>query len=69
MLQSRCTDYPYTSWKLRSISIDTAILDIETKRMTLVFEIGKDYVKLLEREEPELSHLVNRPFPPGYLLH
>jgi len=34
-----------------------------------VFEIGADYVKLIEREEPELKHLVNKPFAPGYLLH
>lgn len=69
MLQSRCTDYPYNSWKVRSTSVNTALLDIETKRMKLVFEIGDDYVTLLEREEPELQHLVNKPFPPGYLLH
>lgn len=71
MLQSRCTDYPYTSWKLRSIGEngEKALLDIETKRMKIVFEIGEDYVKLIEREEPELQHLVDKPMNPGYLLH
>lgn len=48
MLQSRCTDYPYQEWKLRSISEDKALLTIKTKRMELVFEIGEDYVKLIE---------------------
>jgi len=45
------------------------LLDIETKRMKLVFEIGDDYVKLIERDEPELQHLVNKEMSPGYLLH
>lgn len=71
MLQSRCTDYPYTSWKIRSVGEngERALLDIETKRMKLVFEIGDDYVKLIERDEPELQHLVNKEMSPGYLLH
>ena len=40
MLQSRCTDYPYQSWKLRCIANDVALLDLETKRLKLVFEIS-----------------------------
>lgn len=54
MLQSRITDYPYVSWDLRSVGPDVALLDLKTKRINLVFEIGADYVKLIEREEPEL---------------
>lgn len=69
MLQSGITDYPYQSWKLRSIGDNVALLDIETKRLKLVFEIGEDYVKLIERDEPELAHIVNKPLAPGYLLH
>lgn len=34
-----------------------------------MFEIGEDYVKLIERDEPELAHIVNKPLAPGYLLH
>lgn len=45
MLQSRCTDYPYLGWRLRSIAggknVDPiALLDIETKRLNLTFEIS-----------------------------
>ncbi len=47
-LQSRCTDYPYKRWKLRSTENQKAILDIETRRgLLLTFEIGPDYLKLL----------------------
>jgi cancer susceptibility candidate protein 1 len=70
MLQSRCTDYPYTSWKLRSIDHEKAILNIETKRgLELVFEIGADYVSLIERDEPELKHITGNKYAPGYILY
>lgn len=67
-LQSRCTDYPYVSWKLRCIKPDVALLDIQTKRINLVFEVGADYVKLIEQKEPELKDLVDKEFSPGMLL-
>ncbi len=69
LLQSRCTDYPYKSWNLRSIGAEKALLDIETKRMKIKFEIGTDYVKLIDRKENELKHLVDKELQPGYLLH
>ena len=37
--------------------------------MTLVFEIGEDYVKLLEPIIPAIEHLTNKEMEPGYLLH
>lgn len=49
--------------------MDRGILDIETKRMTLVFEIGGDYVKMLEPDVPELKHIVGEEMAPGTLLH
>ena len=67
-LQSRCTDYPYESWKLRCIAPDVALLDVQGKRINLVFEIGADYVSLIERDEPELKHLVNKKLSPGIIL-
>lgn len=76
-LQSRCTDYPYKSWKLRCVENQKAILDIETRRgLLLTFEIGPEYLTLLieghtaEGEEilPELKNLKNKPMQPGYLL-
>jgi cancer susceptibility candidate protein 1 len=67
-LQSRCTDYPYKKWKLRCVENEQAILDIETKRLTLTFEIGPDYLMLLERNDPELKDLVNKKLQPGVLL-
>ena len=61
-LQSRCTDYPYKGWKLRYVETINkegekhvrAIVDVFAKRVDLVFEIGEAYVKLIEREDPEL---------------
>jgi len=76
-LQSRCTDYPYKRWKLRSVENQKAVLDIETRRgLPLTFEIGPEYLKLLVEPEaegapevfPELRHLQNKEFVPGYLL-
>jgi cancer susceptibility candidate protein 1 len=54
MLQSRCTDYPYANWWLRCIDPQTALLDLTTKRMKLIFEINPLFCKLVECEIPEL---------------
>ena len=67
-LQSRCTDYPYKRWKLRCIENERALLDIETKRVGLTFEIGPDYLMLIEKTDPEFKDLINRKLEPGYLL-
>jgi len=67
-LQSRCSDYPYKKWKLRCIANDKAILDIETKRLTLSFEISSMYVKLIERTDSELKDLTDVELSPGFLL-
>lgn len=71
MLQSRCTDYPYRGWKLRCIDSDRALLDLQTKRIDLQFEIGSLYLKLVKpskEEQPELAHLHGRSLHPGFLL-
>lgn len=68
MLQSRCMDYPYQNWWLRCIDESTALLDLWTKRIKLVFEIGPMYLKLIDNAVPELEHLANKEFTPGYLL-
>lgn len=44
------------------------MLDLWTKRLKLVFEIGPLYLKLVRCEEPELQHLCDKEFSPGYLL-
>jgi len=67
-LQSRCSDFPYVSWKLRCIQPDIAVLDIQTKRIKLVFEIGADYCKLIDIKESELQRLANKEMTPGILL-
>lgn len=67
-LQSRCTDYPFKKWKLRCIENELAILDIETKRINLTFEIGPEYLMLIEKSDPEFRDLVGIKFEPGYLL-
>lgn len=59
ILQSRCTDYPYQGWKIRSVADEKVILTVETKRLELNFEIGPEYVKLIERDEQELKHIVD----------
>jgi len=67
-LQNRSTDYPYVSWKLRCIAPDVALLDIQTKRINLTFEVGSDYTKLIEQKESELQHLVDKKMSPGMIL-
>eukprot|EP00347_Sterkiella_histriomuscorum_P021634 403333299 len=67
-LQSRCTDYPYKKWKLRCVENEKAILDIETKRLTLTFEIGPDYLMLIEKTDPEFKDIIDKKFEPGFLL-
>ena len=47
---------------------ETALLDLWTKRLHLVFEIGPLYLKLVRCEEPELQHLADKEYTPGYLL-
>jgi len=73
MLQSRCTDYPYLGWRLRCIQggkeDPVALLDIETKRLNLTFEISALQLRLVKNEEAALAHLADKEgFTPGYLL-
>jgi len=69
-MQSRCLDYPYKSWKLRSVSDnDKAYLDIEGKRLTFKFEIGSGFIKLLKMPEKEFAHLYDKDFEPAQLLY
>ena len=70
LVQSRFLDFPYLSWKIRSKSEnDIALIDIETKRITLKFEIGSGYVKLKKSFEKELSHLYEKEMEPAELLY
>ncbi len=64
----RCLDYPYKSWYMRCVAPDKALLDVVTKRGLFTFEITSGEVRLIERNEPALAHIVNKPFPPGLLL-
>jgi len=69
MLQSRCTDYPYLGWKLRCTDNDIALLDIDTRRINLRFEISSRQLKLVNNSERALTHLADvEGFSPGYLL-
>ena len=69
MLQSRITDFPYQSWKLRCIDDSTALLDLETKRLMMCFEITPLQLKLVKCDEPALAHLNDKDgLTPGYLL-
>ena len=61
-------DYPYQNWWLRCINEETALLDLWTKRVHLVFEIRPLSLRLIENEIPELQHLNGKALNPGYLL-
>ncbi len=69
ILIERKLSFPYKSWYLRCISPNTAILDLETPRINLSFEIGvrqlynreyTGYVKLIKNIEPEFGHIINK---------
>lgn len=61
-------DFPYKHFKIRCKSDEVAILDVQTRRMNMRFEITSGYVYLRDRTEPELQHLVDEPFEPSDLL-
>jgi hypothetical protein len=65
----RCIDFPYKGWYIRCTELDKALLDLVTKRERFVFEITPGEVKLIERNEASLAHIVNKPFAPGMLLY
>ena len=67
-LQSKVTDFPYDSWYLRCTGQEKALLSIVTKRINVNIEIHPLCVKLVEMDQPELSHLVNKEFHVGILL-
>jgi cancer susceptibility candidate protein 1 len=67
-LQSKVTDFPYDSWYLRSVDNQKALLSIVTKRININIEIYPLHVRLVEMEQPELSHLLNKDMHIGILL-
>jgi len=67
-LQTRITDYPYKSWDLRCVENDVAMVTVETQRTTFTFEVGVNYACLINRDDPELQHIVGNKWEPGYLL-
>ncbi len=75
LLLPRSIFFPYESWYLRCINKNTAILDLVTPRLKLVFEIGIKvsptkkndreklligYIKLIENSHSEFSHIANK---------
>ena len=65
---SKTADLPYKRWNLRCSAFEKAILDVETKRSAFTFEIGSGYVKLIDRKDPEMEHLVDKEMHPGVIL-
>ena len=54
---------------LRCIENDVALLDLETKRLNLTFEVSPLQLKLINCDESALAHLSGKDgFSPGYLL-
>lgn len=77
-MQTRCLDFPYKSWKLRSIKEnDLACLDIEGQRLFIQFHIGSGFVqlkKIMEKENlggqlKEFAYLMNKDMEPANLLY
>ena len=69
MLMSRTTDFPYKSWKLRCVDNCEALLDLQTPRLLLQFEITPLQMRLVNCGESALAHLNEKEgFSPGYLL-
>lgn len=46
-----------------------AIVDIKGRRQDFRFEIGPSYAKLLDRKEPELASISDKPMNVGTLLN
>lgn len=78
-MQTRCLDFPYKSWKFRSIKEnDLACLDIEGQRLFIQFHIGMGFVQLkriIEKDNlsgqslKEFADLMNKDFEPEQLLY
>ena len=68
-IQPRCIDYPYQSWKIRSNSESTVLLDLVTKRVKLQFLIQDQKVTLVGEPLESLEFLYNKPMLPGSLLY
>lgn len=68
-LQPRCIDFPYLSWKIRSIQPHQALLNINTKRVNLQFLLEDQFVQLIGEPLESLEFLYNKPMLPGSLLH
>lgn len=69
VLLERKIFFPYKSWYLRCVNDSTAILDLSTPRLDFVFKIGikesankkiMGYVKLIENNDPEFSHIADK---------
>jgi cancer susceptibility candidate protein 1 len=67
-IQSKTTDFPYDSFYLRCIKDQVALLSIVTKRINVNIQIHPLFVKLIDMEQPELAHLVNKELHIGILL-
>lgn len=67
-LQPKTLDFPFDSWYIRSIGPSRAFLSIKTKRININFEIHPLYVKLVEMNQEELKHIVNKEMNAGVLL-
>ncbi|EAR82087.2 cancer susceptibility protein, putative (macronuclear) [Tetrahymena thermophila SB210] len=48
LVQSRCEDYPYRQWHIRSISPDKARIDLVTKRFAFKFLLSKNQIELID---------------------
>lgn len=69
-MYNRDIDFPFLGWFIRCVDKpgNVAKLDVWTKRIKLSFEIGDNWVALVDRTEKSLSHLNNKHMKPGVLL-
>ncbi|CAK64192.1 unnamed protein product (macronuclear) [Paramecium tetraurelia] len=68
LLQERCLDYPYKSFKLRCVGNEKAILDIQGARDLFKFEIGPGYIQLLKKDT-EFQHFAYKKLLVGALFY
>jgi cancer susceptibility candidate protein 1 len=69
VLLPRNTDFPFTSWFLRCVSNNKAILEVTGKRMEFRFVITGGYMEFVDTQNlPELAHLRGLKSSPGFIV-
>ncbi|KAL4427572.1 hypothetical protein ABPG74_012963 [Tetrahymena malaccensis] len=69
LVQSRCEDYPYRQWHIRSISPDKAKIDLVTKRFAFKFLLCKNQIEMVDvNQHVLLEKMKGVKLPPSHFL-